>query len=1451
MVAESRPRPVFRPELLVTPENHQIVTDALIKRFGTAADRDAAYRTVRRDLNAPPDSVPPPYEGEPTEVWDGTTWKGIDIWQGRSWKPLRQPLPGQEGLIIFEVDDAERVVPEPGVGDPRQYLTFTVTLIGEPREHVSVDFLSEERDPRSVADRARKNPDGTDFFPNPDPGGARLGIDFANISGTLVFDPNNRAADDFGDRQTFGDGRVGYLSNPQRLQVEVFPDIEAGEGVERMQLRLHSAIRGRIDRPIGIGIIASEQQPVVRIYDTSVETEHAPAQPGQPRQIRPTTAYFRVEITKGGAANPITFTARTGDITATAGQDYVALDGSTTYTIPAGNAGTSILIPVTIPAQPTEGFERFSITLGNLSDEAVFATQYAECTIRGTPADPFFGFDFVTFGALFLEPEPDIITIPYRVIPAPTATTVIEYWTFELQRTNQVRQGALDYEVISQSNRRTLTISPGTTYGTIRLRAYLFGIRRRQLEQDAKDAAAGRPVPARPEVDIVFAFLARRRSGANLAGIDNDTRGSGQRSGQVELGLVATTGRTATPQIRISTGRPRTGTETEGDQPSENIQARFPISISFSPTRAISIQASTATGGSFGTAEAGLDFVAKTQTIQWGIGDTVLTKYFDVDIVEETLAEPAETFTALISNVQPANAAEITTDRATYTIEGETAPGTVTPPNVSIESADIRRPNPGTVRQLSFPVSISKAAAAGGARVDVEVVAGTARANTDYRTTAQPASGFAGTASSLSWAEGEDDDRTVDVLIPGGDNPTRPLQFFVRLSNPSGVRITRASAIGTITARPTPDDPTGPGPTDPIRRLPEVAVADSSRPEDHTTGYIQFAVTLNRQPAAGQTATVTYITQGLADCVAGEDYDLYSPQASSAVTQTRATSGELQGRISFSGAQVRHVVRIAVINDDDVEVNEQFELRLSNPVNCDLDPNAATAIGTITSEDQPPVVRARPDVSISAGRIDGRFMRFTIELSHTTATAVTGQIYTTNGTALSGQDFFGIARTRPRRWTIPANTLRTSIPITLIEPIGDSNNENFTATITNISDNASLIGRRATGTGTIPARQTVAPTNQSLLNLELVSSPANRGDNATVAVTRTGSTTNPVGATLSISGVGGTTIGTASNADLRAYSRVVSLGRGIRRNQVNIPTLVPGSDQPTEQFDARITLPSGTAARLGTNTSVRVNLPEYQVPVVLILGAPIITLGSSRGLLVDSVDASAAFPVFLSRPATRNVNFRYSVRIDGTYDNPPVGTRTLPVTVSCIHSFPAGSTGGLVVMDSGVYRGRSYIPYRLGAISRLFTIVTSIIASLGIVTAAGSQLYTIGNYTFSVGAGTALLPTLSGVPTLIGASAGNFIFAITIPALTGAAAVSSSIIFSAVTNAGSGLRYVSNVADLTNNSVIGLGTSSLLSSTQRASVFEALNLTALSATITISNISGADNTGTATATTRV
>jgi len=80
----------------------------------------------------------------------------------------------------------------------------------------------------------------------------------------------------------------------------------------------------------------------------------------------------------------------------------------------------------------------------------------------------------------------------------------------------------------------------------------------------------------------------------------------------------------------------------------EGITATFTVSLSAPSWLPITVRVDTVQG----TASAGLDYITATQILTFAPGET--TRTFDVATFNDTIDEPAETFTAVLSN--PTNA---------------------------------------------------------------------------------------------------------------------------------------------------------------------------------------------------------------------------------------------------------------------------------------------------------------------------------------------------------------------------------------------------------------------------------------------------------------------------------------------------------------------------------------------------------------------------------------------------------------------------------------------------------------------------------------------------------------------------------------------------------------------------------------------------------------------------
>ena len=277
-----------------------------------------------------------------------------------------------------------------------------------------------------------------------------------------------------------------------------------------------------------------------------------------------------------------------------------------------------------------------------------------------------------------------------------------------------------------------------------------------------------------------------------------------------------------------------------------------------------------------GTAVAGTDYTAVSGTLTFAPGETSQTVV--VDLLDDAVDEPPETFTLTLSNAAGA------------TIERAVATGTIEdnddPPLFSV--ADATGTEGGT---LGFRVTLS-AASAGTASVGYALEDGTAVAGTDYTAV----------AGTLTFAPGETlRTVTVELLDDAVDEPTET--FTIRLSSPGNAGIATGSAQGTVL------DDDG---------APQLAVRGGSAREGET---LDFAVTV-----AGSRSEVVRVSYATRDGTAraGADYTAVS------------------GALTFAPRESRKSVRVALLDDASYEGDESFRLVLSSPENAELAVSAAS-----------------------------------------------------------------------------------------------------------------------------------------------------------------------------------------------------------------------------------------------------------------------------------------------------------------------------------------------------------------------------------------------------------------------------------------------------------------------------------------------------------------------------
>ena len=1126
-------RQIVQQETLVSAEVQQAVTDASPKRFDSDLDRDLAYSQRVVDLLSDTPAARPPLLGEPSVVYDSGEWGSVDVWNGVAWVPLQAVAPEDAGLVTLEVADATAVT-EPTSG--HVFANFLVTLTGTPRSKISVKYISEELNPLAEFERSRMT--------NPDPSNARYLTDFGDaIGNTLLFDPDSRATDHFGDKQTMG-GRDFYTAT---IRVPVYADLVA-EAQERFQVRLYGERNARLDRSIGVAVIGEANLPVVNIYDApDVVTTNAPTQQGSPEiRIGATTATFTVKLETGTApVGGIAFTAELGDITATSGVDYSPL-GQTSYVIPSGSSEVSIV--VTIPAQVAESRdERFYCRITPATGaRALFARRYATAVIKGTDTRSTLYMDSIAAGDVYRDDNPTFVDIPWYMSPAAASDVTLRYWTVldELNTDPLSRlTGLFPYRL--RDNPDLLRIRAGTTSGFLRLRVNSFF--RYWTDSD------GNPTTKTDE-HLTFHVVGQLVSdaAARLARADSDGVAT---LSQVELGIVGSEGRSERdasdpPQVSIF--------PVNSPQPETVSPAQFRIRLSRTPSSTVRVNWSTRTGGNLGNASTA-DFSPSSGFVQWPVGTTTLEYVVSVPVLHDSINEEDEYFSVVLSDLQ--GTAEMAVSSARHVILG-TQTSTVGNQISLPPSFVIQAPNTGvrTIQILAVP---SRPAPAGGLTANVSYTALTATENTHYRVTRF--GDFDGSPTTLSWDEGSVAPQQIEFQIL--DAPViDPVDFQIRITLPPAHSDWVSGGLCRVSILP--QAPLS-------RRLPRLSVGNVTKDED-APGLFQIPFTLDEAPGTGRSASVEFTTIG--QSARPGDYGLPTgnPQGHSV-----APSGEIFGMIVFTGTEDDKTLDLAIVQDSDVETDETFLVRASNPIGCLI--SQADGRGRITNDDVPGrTAQAVPKLTIARGVIEGSEMVFRMTLDRRPANDVTMAISTSGKTAIAGIDYIRYHR----RITIPGGHTRAVVRIQLLRTSGGLSSKNFQLRATDVSGASPSV---VTAYGVIPSDSVASG---SIVSISAGAAPLVRGGIQTFIVSRTPPTDD--GASVRVR----TNPGTArSPGDFRAIDITLFFRPGEGQKQVSVSTVRPSTQAPRPELRYNVVIGQASGFRIDPQgISAQGRVPAWNQP---------------------------------------------------------------------------------------------------------------------------------------------------------------------------------------------------------------------------------------------------------------
>ena len=335
-------------------------------------------------------------------------------------------------------------------------------------------------------------------------------------------------------------------------------------------------------------------------------------------------------------------------------------------------------------------------------------------------------------------------------------------------------------------------------------------------------------------------------------------------------------------------------------------------------------------------------------------------------------------------------------------------------PTISVDDVTITEGSGGTV-SVVFHLTQNKR---GKSTVRFATREGTAKAPGD----------FVGKSGQIRFA-GNRLTKNVSVTVVGDTLDEANETFFLELSNPVGATITDDRGEATIT-----DDDASPT----LSIVPSMSV-----PEGNTGDQPSASLDVTLSAMSGRDVSVSFATVDVTATTADGDYVAKS------------------GTIDFAPGETQRTIVVTVIGDDDVELDETFDVQISSPVHATL--GNATAVVTITGNDPIPPGSAVLNVSGASVREGAlgitRVLTFTIVRSVETTTAVDVDFATTNGSATDPSDYLAASGTV----AFGANETSATVDVTIVGDRRLERKETFFLSLLDPSVGAAIESGQAAG----------------------------------------------------------------------------------------------------------------------------------------------------------------------------------------------------------------------------------------------------------------------------------------------------------------------------------------------------------------------------------------------------
>ncbi len=256
--------------------------------------------------------------------------------------------------------------------------------------------------------------------------------------------------------------------------------------------------------------------------------------------------------------------------------------------------------------------------------------------------------------------------------------------------------------------------------------------------------------------------------------------------------------------------------------------------------------------------------------------------------------------------------------------------------------------------------------------------------------------------------------RSLTVLVNGDNELEGDEEFIVRLTSSTHAGISLADATVTLT-------------NDDVAVMPGISIGDMQIVEGDS-GEQNLVFTVNLEEPTTLPVSVDYITESLT-ASPGSDYN---PETDNLTIPPGSPSGE---------------ILVRVFGDTDIESDETFAVRLSNPVNGIFrSAGANVAIGTILNDDNAPPFVSIADLTMNEGDSGSTDFVFIVTLSEAAGSVVDVNWMPSDGSAIRGEDY-----TSPfdRKLPFPPGSTSQTLTVMVFGDTDFEGDETFNITLVN------------------------------------------------------------------------------------------------------------------------------------------------------------------------------------------------------------------------------------------------------------------------------------------------------------------------------------------------------------------------------------------------------------------